>query len=353
MRNPLLFDKDCRTGKGKQVRQRNALVWLILIVTLLGCHEKSKPKMENVEMISHRIGRLIVDFPAEFGSDGGATAIIIPRDNNPLASKMEVHIVSTGASQQQFANAVSSRKLELLKAGADDENALKETLKRTDGSVLFRILKVGSAYTSELNELVGNTHVRITAVSYHGTFDKVESALYHFAASIVPVSSGKASDFCLGAISIGGTNQEESAQFFYRSTQRPDLRIEASLDTFQSDPEKPLLARMSDDASLLKIFDLKHRTLRKNELTVAGMRAQEWLGVARLGNEENTEYNFVLETLRPIPGPSMPSMQIQLMSGQYNMAGVKQPNSLDDESALQLWDPIVKSIRRAQSSNRE
>lgn len=353
MRHSLLSDKDSSAGKGKQVRKKNRFIWVLLLVAaLLGCDGKNESKMENTDMISHRIGRLVVDLPAEFSTDGSTTAIIIPRDNNALASKMEIHVVSSGTSKKQFEDAVVSRQAKLLKAGAEDENALKETIKRPDGSTLFRILKIGEAYASEVNQLVGDTYVRITAVSYRGTFEKVEAALHHFASSLVPVSSGKAADFCLGTISFSGANQDESAQFYYRSTRRPDLRIEVSLDTFQPDADKPLLTRMSDDTSLLKVFDIKHRTLRKHELTVAGMRAQEWLGVARLGSKEGTEYNFVLETLRPTPGPFAPYVQVQLMSGQYDAAGVKQPNSLDDESALQLWDPIVKSIRMGGSAGK-
>jgi hypothetical protein len=302
--------------------------------------------MEKLEMISHRIGRLTIDLPAEFGTDGEAVATIIPRENNALSSKMEVHVVSSGTSPQKFENAVSSRKLELLKAGAGDGNSLKETIKRPDGSVLFRTLKVGDAYVSELNQLVGDVHVRITATSYHRTFEKVEATLIQFASLIVPTSAARASDLSLGVISIGGVNLDESVQFYCRSDKRPDLRIEVALDTFQPDSDPPLLTRMSSDTSLLKVFDVKHRTLRKNELVVAGMRAQEWLGVARLGSKDNTEYNFALETLRPVPGPLAPSLHVQLMSGQYDMAGIKKPNSLDDDSALRIWDAVVQSIRQ-------
>jgi hypothetical protein len=348
MCGPLLSNKDSGVGKGKQVRKKHQWFWLVLlIIALLGCQGKSKPKMENLNMISHRAGRLIVDLPDEFRSDGGATATFTPRGNNALATKMEVQVVSSDTSRQKFDNAVALHKLELLKAGPDDENALKETLARPDGSVLFRMVKVGNAYISELNQLVGDVHVRITAASYHGTYEKVEGALFQFAALIVPLAAGKASDFVLDTVSVGGINVDETAQFYYRSTRRPDLRIEIAIDTFQPDADKPLLARMSGDASLLKVFDVNHRTVRKGELTVAGMHAQEWLGVARLGKNNDTEYNFVLETLRPAPGPFRPAMQLQLMSGQYDVSGVKLPNSLDDDKALQLWDPIIKSVRTA------
>lgn len=300
---------------------------------------------ENVNMIPHCIGRLIVDLPEEFAPHGGTTGTVIPRDTNALSSKMEIEVVSVGINKQQFQSEIASRKLELTKAGTDTENALKATFDKPDGSVLFRILKVADGYIGELDKLVGNAHVRISAVSYHKTFEQVETDIVHFASAIVPAGIGTPSDFCLGAVSVGGINLEESAQFYFSSNRRPDLHIEVNVDTFQPDKTKPLLARMSDAGSLVKVFDIKHRTLRKNELTVAGMRAQEWLGVANLGEREGIEYNFTLETLRQVPGPFNPALQIQLMSGQYDKSGVKHPNSLDDGSALQLWDPIVKSIR--------
>lgn len=286
-----------------------------------------------------------MDLPEEFVPHGGATAIVIPRDANTLSSKMEIEVVSVGMNQQQFQSAIASRKLELAKGGTETENALKATFNEPDGAVLFRILKVADGYIGELDKLIGNAHVRITAVSYDGTFERVERDIVHFASAILPADASKPSDFCLGAVSVGGVNLEETAQFYFGSTQRPDLGIEINVDTFQPDKSQPLLARMSDDGSLLKIFDIKHRTLRKTELVVAGMHAQEWLGVANLGAKEGTEYNFTLETLRKVPGPFDPSLQIQMMSGQYDKNGEKHPNSLDDESALQLWDAIVKSIR--------
>lgn len=319
----------------------------LCIISLFGCTEKKNLVIENMNMVPHCIGRLIVDLPEEFTPHGGATAIIIPRDANSLSSKMEIEVVSVGINQQQFESAVASRKLELAKGGTDTENALKTTFNEPDGGILFRILKVGNGYIGELDKLVGKAHIRISAVSYDGTFERVERDIVQFASAIVPVDASKPSDFCLGAVSVGGINLEETAQFYFGSTQRPDLSIEINIDTFQPDKSQPLLARMSNDGSLLNIFDIKHRALRKNELRVAGMRAQEWLGVANLGAQEGTEYNFTLETLRKVPSPLNPAMQIQMMSGQYDKNGVKHPNSLDDGSALQLWDAIVRSIRTA------
>lgn len=346
MRRALWGDENSSAGKGELVKAIRRIVWVMFfVVTLFGCNGKKSSAMDKIEMTPHRIGRLTVDLPAEFAPDGEVSAILIPSSGNALMSKLEVHVVSSGTSRQEFDRAVAQRKEDLAKAGTDTENALKESFKTKDGSVMFRILKVADGYIAELDKLVADNYVRISAVSYDGTYQQVEATVDHFASLIVPTNVSKATDFCLGAVAVRGANAEESAEFSYRSKLRLDLKVEVSIDTFQPDASRSLIARMSDGSSLLNIFDVNHRVLRKDELKVAGMRAQEWLGVAELGGKSGTEYKFVLETLRPTPGPLTPAMQVQLLSGQYDRAGAKLQNSLDDATALQLWDPIIKSIR--------
>jgi hypothetical protein len=213
----------------------------LCIISLFDCNKKKILETEKVNMIPQCIGRLVVDLPEEFAPHGGATAVVIPRDVNSLSSKMEIEVVSVGMNQQQFQGAIALRKTALAKGGTETENALKATFNQADGAVLFRILKVADGYIGELDKLVGNTHVRISAVSYHGTFEQVEADIVHFASAVVPADASTPADFCLGTVSVSGINLEETAQFYFGSTRRPDLGIEINVDTFQPEEKMPLL----------------------------------------------------------------------------------------------------------------
>lgn len=312
---------------------------------LSGCTDGKTHKMENRNLVEQRIGRFKLDLPADFSLLGRSPVIIVPRDENSLGTKMEIESFSAKMTKQEFESAVAERAKELEEAGDEFEDKLELVTKQPDGSVIFRVRRIKDAYFSELDSLVDGIYMRTTARSYHGTYEQVEKSLLHFARTIVPLSAGSPSDFCIGYICVPGTSSFEAAQFIYRSSQRRDIRIEISVDTYQPDSDKPLLVRISGEDSLLKVFDLQHRVLRKGELTVAGMHAQEWLGSANMEDDRNSvEYKFVMETLRTDPGPSKPSMHVELMTGRSRGNENISHNSLTKDGALQMWDTIIGSI---------
>ena len=87
--------------------------------------------------------------------------------------------------------------------------------------------------------------------------------------------------------------------------------------------------------------------LRKAELKVAGMRAQEWLGWAMLeeGKNRHKEPTFNLETMRTVPSLEQPLMHLDMLTGQADVSGdlnTKPPSGCE---AITMWNTIVKSIR--------
>jgi len=49
--------------------------------------------------------------------------------------------------------------------------------------------------------------------------------------------------------------------------------------------------------------------------------------------------------MRPAPGEQQPRIHLELDSGQSGPNGESFDNSLDDQSAVALWDSVVKTIR--------
>lgn len=300
--------------------------------------------MKEADLVAHYIGRNIIDLPADFRLAGPSLATFVPVFAGEVGAEIEITIVDVDMPHSQFLGAVDDRRKLLAKAGGSGEDVLVAAVKQSENSVLFRVIEVGDSYLSEMDVYIGGSYLRVVGHSYHGKFSAVESSMARFIERIGSASEkNDANAFHFGPLSISGRNTQERADFLFRSAKRPDVLISIAIDTYGPDEKKALLSRMAGN-SLLATFDVKHRVLRKRELTVSGMRAQEWLGVARLEDDDN--YGFAFETMRQTPGPDKPMLHIELDSGQYDINRNKQPNSLTVRTALDLWDTIIKSIRR-------
>ncbi|QJE02013.1 hypothetical protein HH212_19965 [Massilia forsythiae] len=325
---------------------KRMLLFVVWVSVCSACSKHQGGQVEKIAMKKHRIGRLMLDLPEEFVIDEGASTIIVPKQENPLQSKMRIEVISGHTNVQEFMAAVAERKSKLSKSGTEVENALKMSSVQPGHSILFRIMKVDDVYISELDCLAGEAYIRITANSYHGKFEQAEKSLLHFVSKIVQVDDATGDDFCIGPVCIKGANETESAEFVFRSTSRPDLRVDISVDTYKRDSDDALLTRMASEDSLVKVFDLKHRVLRKGEIMISDMHMQEWLGAAKMGKrDDELEYGFSLETVSSHPDTVKPFIHIEFVSGQYDKGGKKQPNSLNDAQALQMWDKITRSIQ--------
>lgn len=315
------------------------------MIMMLDGQTERLPALQKAEMRSHCIGRYMVDLPKDFDAVAGFTGSIEPSGGNDLETRIEIQTVAIGLDRRGFEAAMMQRRQELAADSFGHTNTLEDVFNGPSGSVLFRILRIKDAYLGEIDTLIDGTHVRMTANSYHGTFQRVEKELFVFLSRLVPTRFAGPDDFCAGTFSIKGANTVEMAEFAYRSVQRPDVFIKVQTDTFAPYSATPLLSRINGADSLLKLFDIRHRVLRQGYVTAAGMRAQEWLGAARLEEDGPVEYKFSLETLGTAYGSIGPSILVDLTSGKIHGRGEKSANPLREASALQIWDAVIGSLR--------
>jgi hypothetical protein len=183
--------------------------------------------------------------------------------------------------------------------------------------------------------------------SYRNQFLAAEDTLERFAAAFKDNGNGlEHHGFCLGPVVVLGDFKEERANFMFENGLEKGVDFEIAVDTYREDEPKALLARVSGSDSLLSKFSLQHSVLRARELTVAGMRAEEWLGSADLGEQQSEKsLKFVLETMRPSPEKMKPSIHLTFETGQPLEDGSAAPTIMSDEDAIRLWDSVVRSLR--------
>jgi hypothetical protein len=329
------------------MKHLSAVLWL-LVAVCAGCKNKEQtivPTMEKMQTVC--IGRHLFDLPAGFVPVMPLAAVFNPT-NRDSDDSMDINVVAADVTQGSFSAAMLKRRSAIVGVSGDSTDILKDTITGRN-STLFRILRVGDSYTSELHVLKADLHISAELKSYEGRFNQAEADLLSFEKYIVPAAEtviDRQTGFCVGPVVVNTRNKEESVSVTFRSEERPDIVITIEVDTFSRNDPVTLLQRVSGPNSLLAIFDARNEVLRKGELKVAGMRAQEWLGSVKLGeNRTRKQFGFALETMRPIPSEAAPRIHIELDTGQNDSYGQKHENSMTDEQAIALWDAMVTRIR--------
>jgi Tle cognate immunity protein 4 C-terminal domain len=154
--------------------------------------------------------------------------------------------------------------------------------------------------------------------------------------------------YCVGPLVISGKYEREVVDFAFRSKQYPDMSIKLDMDTYGNPGPSTLLQRASDPKSLLKQLDVSYSTLRKGELKVGSMKAQEMLVSFKDKDEDGKpklEHKLILETVRDKGFSTEPRMTIRLVTGQQDHEGIHHTSSLSDAEVVAVWDAIIKSIR--------
>jgi hypothetical protein len=95
----------------------------------------------------------------------------------------------------------------------------------------------------------------------------------------------------------------------------------------------------------LRIVGLKHSVIRKREIVIGEMQAQEWLGAVKLPERKDKKYGFALETFRRTPSLTTPKIHIAFDSGEPGLDGVAHETSMSENEAVEFWDRMVASIR--------
>jgi hypothetical protein len=327
-------------------------IMLLMLISACKVDREGKTRMitEKENMTMHCIGRHVIEMPKSFLPPSTINGTFKATGLNAQDPSFEVVVRVTGLTRSQFASAIQKRRTELTTSDSDTVDVLRLEKALSDEATLFRVQRIDDAYVSEINFLRGSSIVTVSLDSYSEQFLAAEESLIKFAAGIKEkgenISGTQPRGFCIGPLIITGDFIEERAGFIFRSDVQKGVDFDISIDTFRQDDATSLLARVSGPDSLLTKFNVRHAVLRTRELTVAGMRAQEWLGWAKLGEEQDGKaLKFVLETMRPRPDKASPGIHLTFETGQPLEDGSAAKTVMPDDDAMRLWDAVVKSIR--------
>lgn len=322
----------------------------LLLAACAGMLAEAKPVAAiSKEVHAVCMGRHQMDLPKDFEQAMGSTSIFTPPGLSDTGAPIDVMIKSASTSVADFQRQVDQRQGALRTSARKTTNVLKEVIRVGKDATIFRVMEIDDAYNDELHFLKDGVYLVANTDSYENSYRDAEARLAAFAASVEAVRGAAAGagagrlpaqGFCLGPVTVKGNYAGEYGKLTFRSKAVPELQVSVVIDTYTRDESKTLLQRVSGGDSLLSKMNAHPKVLRKGELQVAGMRAQEWL--AWIQPEENSprrQYSFALETLRPVPGPLQPTLHVELDAGRRGDSG------LSDEQAVALWDGIARSIR--------
>lgn len=329
-----------------------SLFALVLVAVLSACTAGKEEKMEMPSKSEparlHCIGRHVIELPGSFAASAVTTGIFKALGSGAEEQGFDIVVRATGLSRAQFAREIAKRRTELEQSGDETVNVFKLERKVNEDAIVFRVQEIEDAYVSEINLLRGSAMVTVRHESFDGKFLEAEEKLIEFSAKISDNSAGVLQGFCLGPVVIGGEYKSEYGSFLFRNGTGADFEV--GIDTYAPDERVPLLARMSGPDSLLTIFGVKHMVLRTGERSVAGMRAHEWLGWAKITDEQDVKtLQFNLETMRLKPAKSSPSLTITFETAQPLDDGTRTKTLISDQEAIRIWDSVIGSIRQVGS----
>jgi hypothetical protein len=320
------------------------LVALIFILLVAGCDARKNDTVPNLKMNSPMktqcIGHSLIDLPDGYALKSGAMAMFTPAQDAVESATIDL-VVKPVADQAEFVALVKGRHTELAAVQHGDTDKLTLAQEITGGGMLYRVQEIDDAYQSEVHWLLADQHLSATIHSYKNQVKEAELLLLAFMKNITYLSSPTdvSAAFCFSQLAVGGKYRKESATLHFKSTQTPDIAFSVDVDTFRPDEAESLLQRVGGPNSLLRKFQVNESVLRKGEVTVAGMRAQEWGAAVLLGEDgDQKQLAFTLETMRPFPSPAAPQIHLEME--------VKGSRAGDQSGAVALWNSVVKTIRQ-------
>jgi hypothetical protein len=325
------------------------ILGIFSLFIFLGCdvrkkgEEILKPMQEKATI--RCVGRNSILIPSSYRESAITTGIFRVAGSDKQSSSFEVIVRAGKYSHQQFLSEVQKRRLEITRGGSENVNVVRLERELADGSILMRLQEIQDAYVSEISFLRGENMITVKLESYDGKYLEAESRLIEFASRFKAIDKiWSSSGFCLGGVEVTGEFDSESGSFWFLDGHGSDFEIE--IDTYAADDKTTLLERMSGPNSLLAVFDVKHKVLRARERVVAGMRAQEWLGWAKISDEpEAKTLKFALDTMRAKPSRMQPSISITFNTAKALDDGTPTKTLVTDDDATQLWDAVIDSIK--------
>lgn len=334
----------CDENRWKCLKTMAAAVACLLTVFLGACERKVETRNEPVSRTSC-VGRHRLELPDDFQLSLPVALSLSRSFNGGDPIKVEIEVIADQVTSSDIQARMDARIAEIASYSTGETDILKVSDRIGEGAYRIRINKVEDYYASELHILISGTYVKLSSLSRESNVAQVEQALVALASNITHGGEGMkpADSFCAGSVLVDGGNISESSIFTFRGKKRADVLIDVMIDSHARDDRAGLLDRVNGSKTLLRFLSKRPRVIRQGERMLGDMSAQEWLSVAEV--DGLTQYIFAIETVgRKRPSPDAPNIHVELRSGQYDSSG-RQANSLNDETAVAMWDKIIGSMK--------
>lgn len=334
----------------------SAVLVLVACIALTACNKRNKPEntmsIKSEEKIVHCLGRYELTLPADLKQLPGTIAEFKFIDQGENTGTIMLNVVQLDAERKYYERSVQQRLAELIPQKEANLDGFEESTTISSGLTSFRIRKVRNTHVTELHAYLGSSYFVASLKSRDNEYPAALAQLSRFVGNI-RISNGRAygngdTGFCIGPVLVRGDYNVESVVTAYRSEKRPDIVLKITMNTFVGDEADTLLDRVEGPNSLFNMFGMPHKVLRKRELKVGEMRAQEWLGQVTNPDTQKSNFAFSLETIRTNPSLLSPKIHIDFDTGTKGLDGAERQTSMSQSEAVDLWDAIIASIQSRQ-----
>lgn len=268
------------------MRLQILIIGFITDMIISGCHNKvesAKIPEKYSSFSEYCVGRNFIEIPSLFSRSKKTFGEFTPAVYEVKSEAFNIVVDSEKWDKAKFSSHLKNRSEKLSDPGIIPTlDVLRREQRLSDVATLFRVQHVDDAFQNELHFMLGENLVVITLDSYENTYVLAEERLIKLMSDVVITDESNARGFCVGPVTIQGDFVQERGTYYWRDNAGNTLDIQ--IDTYATDDPKGLLQRMAGPDSLLCLFHIGHTVLRSGERTVAGMRAQEWLGWTKLGH---------------------------------------------------------------------
>jgi hypothetical protein len=327
-------------------------IFLIGCLALSACdkYNQSETPMLNKfeEKTVQCLGRYNFTLPADFKQLSGSTAEFRAAHQSSKIGTVTLKVIGANVERKLYEQGVRERLAELSTQRDSNLDKFEEAKNVSPELSVFRVRKVGQTHVTEIHANIDNAYIVATLKSRDEKYAEALNELLRFARNI-SLSDNRADHvrtdgFCIGPVIVQGAYDVESVSTAYRSAIRPDVVLKIMMNTFVGDEPETLFDRVSGQNSLLNIFNMPHKVLRKREFKFGEMRAQEWLANMTDPDTHRKHFTFSLETLRQNPSLLSPKIHIDFDTGTKGPDGVGHETSMSESEAVDFWDNFIASV---------
>ena len=299
------------------------------------------------------IGRYVMELPVRWkrqqaGVDsGGDATFYFGHDEN--FTKIDAS-VEDGVAEKDFESAVNARE-SLLREKENFSIDASMFLSREEIGPKVALLSSYASVDStdairlEVHAMVGQSHVVLGETAYSpaarpGVQTRLISML-STAHGLDDRASEEGGGFCVGGVVFEPESDYEESGIAYAGTfAGVPVKLQVDINSFDQPSNEPGLIERGERN--LDGLGVRPKKLRAGPRQLAGLGGEEWLGAF----DENGQrlHGFYAETSARKPARESPSLMLSLLTGDEE--GGPEAKSIDDDSAIALWDQVLASIRK-------